>query len=190
MIRKYSILFIVLLLNAAFVLSELHAQIITDGTLGPAASISGPDYQIIADLGKQAGNNLFHSFSEFSISAGESAVFTGPNSVENIISRVTGRNESRIDGFLRSQIPGANFFLLNPSGVIFGPHASLDMSGSFHVSTADYLRLGEDGRFDAVHPGNDVLKTASPSAFGFLGENPAPLLFKAAVPKLRRIIGE
>ena len=183
MIRKYSILFIVLLLNAAFVLSELHAQIITDGTLGPAASISGPDYQIIADLGKQAGNNLFHSFSEFSISAGESAVFTGPNSVENIISRVTGRNESRIDGFLRSQIPGANFFLLNPSGVIFGPHASLDMSGSFHVSTADYLRLGEDGRFDAVHPGNDVLKTASPSAFGFLGEKPGSITFQGSGSK-------
>jgi filamentous hemagglutinin family protein len=179
---KHPILLILLCFFITF--PPALAQITTDGTLGKSASLSGPDYSITADLGKQAGANLFHSFSQFDIGTGETATFTGPNSVENIISRVTGGSESRIDGILRSEIPGANFFLLNPAGVFFGPHSSLDINGSFHVSTADYLKLGEDGRFDARYPENDVLKTAPPSAFGFLGENSGAITFQGSGSKL------
>ncbi|OQX23823.1 MAG: hypothetical protein BWK80_23945, partial [Desulfobacteraceae bacterium IS3] len=95
-----------------------------------------------------------------------------PNSVENIISRVTGGSESRIDGFLRSEIPGANLYLLNPSGVFFGKNAVLDIDGSFHVSTADYLRLKDGGRFDVTQPEMSNLTAATPSAFGFLTDDP------------------
>ena len=49
---------------------------------------------------------------------------------------MTGGQQSLIDGMLRTTIPGANLYLLNPAGVFFGPNASLDTSGSFHVSTA------------------------------------------------------
>lgn len=174
---------LLILFHIFILVSPARAQITTDGTLGKSVSLSGPDYSITADLGKQAGANLFHSFSRFDISTGETATFTGPNSVENIISRVTRGNESRIDGILRSEIPGANFFLFNPAGVFFGPHSSLDINGSFHVSTADYLELGENGRFDARYPENDVLKTAPPSAFGFLGENSGSLTFQGSGSK-------
>ena len=61
----------------------------------------------------------------------------------NILSRVTGGQQSVIEGRRLSTIPGANLYLLNPSGVLFGPNTSLDVSGSFHVSTADYLRLAQ-----------------------------------------------
>jgi filamentous hemagglutinin family protein len=149
-------------------LPALQAQIATDGTLGAAKSLTGPDYRIGAELGKQAGGNLFHSFGEFNIRTGESASFAGPDSVNNIISRVTGGSESLIDGMLRSEIPGADMYFLNPAGFIFGKNASLDISGSFHVSTADFLRLGDSGRFDATQPENSVLTSAPPSAFGFL----------------------
>jgi large exoprotein involved in heme utilization and adhesion len=65
--------------------------------------------------------------------------------------------------------------LLNPSGVMFGPNASLDVSGSFHVSTADYLRLADGATF-SVHPAvPTVLSVAPPAAFGFLGPTPAPI---------------
>jgi filamentous hemagglutinin family protein len=149
-------------------LSVIHAQVTLDGTLGSTGALSGPDYRIDADLGKQTGSNLFHSFGQFNINTGESATFTGPGTVSNIISRVTGGSGSWIDGLLRSEIPGANLYLLNPRGVMFGPNASLDIGGAFHVSTADYLRLGDNGRFDAALPENSVLTTATPSAFGFL----------------------
>ncbi len=148
-----------------------------DGTVGNAGQLrlSGPDYDIRADHGQQAGPNLFHSFRQFNIHSGESATFTGPNSVQNIISRVTDGNTSWIDGRLGSTIPGADLYLLNPAGVMFGANASLDLSGSFHVSTADYLRLGENEHFDAMPQQNGVLSVATPTAFGFLDNDVAPI---------------
>jgi filamentous hemagglutinin family protein len=156
------------------------AQVTLDGTLGPAGRLSGPNYQIPAEVGQQRGGNLFHSFGRFTIHSSESATFSGPNSVANIIGRVTGGETSLIDGTLRSTIPNANLYLLNPAGVLFGENAHLDVQGSFHVSTADYLRLGESARFDARNPGNSLLSTAPPSAFGFLSEQPAQITVRGS----------
>jgi len=39
-----------------------HGGVTTDGTLGRAGALTGPDYRITPDLGQQAGGNLFHSF--------------------------------------------------------------------------------------------------------------------------------
>jgi large exoprotein involved in heme utilization and adhesion len=66
-------------------------------------------------------------------------------------------------------------YLLNPSGVLFGPNASLDISGSFHVSTADYLRLADGARFFARLSDTSTLSVAPPVAFGFLGPTPAAI---------------
>ena len=116
-----------------------QAGVSTDGSLGQAGALPGPNYQITPELGQQVGGNLFHSFGQFSVSAGESATFSGPTSVSNIIGRVTGGEASLIDGTLRSTIPGANLYLLNPAGVLLGENATLDVNGSVHVSTADYF---------------------------------------------------
>ena len=150
------------------VIQSALAQITLDGTLGRSGSLVGPNYAIPASVGRQVGGNLFHSFGRFSVYNGESATFSGPGSVSNIIGRVTGGYASTIDGLLRSTISGANLFLINPKGVMFGPNASLDISGSFYASTADYLALGSTGRFDATNPSATVLVSAPPSAFGFL----------------------
>jgi len=151
-----------------------RADITLDGTMGPAGALAGPDFQIGAELGHQVGSNLFHSFGVFNINSPESATFSGPNSIDNILGRVTGGSASTIDGLLRSTIPEANLFFLNPAGVVFGPNATLDVQGSFHVSTADYLKLADGTRFDALPSSNDaLLTTAPPETFGFLGENPA-----------------
>ncbi|MEK8015490.1 MAG: filamentous hemagglutinin N-terminal domain-containing protein, partial [Candidatus Parabeggiatoa sp.] len=149
---------------------SLNAEITTDGTLGSRANLPGPDYQIGADLGRQHGGNLFHSFQDFNLNSSESATFSGPNSLNNIISRVTGGNPSNIDGLIRSAVP-ADMYFLNPNGIMFGPNARLDVQGSFHASTADYLRLGENGRFDARNPSNSLLTVAPIASFGFL-DNP------------------
>ena len=38
---------------------QARANIVTDGTVGPAQSLTGPDYTIAHDLGATAGHNLF-----------------------------------------------------------------------------------------------------------------------------------
>ncbi len=155
--------------------TPLFAQVTLDGTLGHSGTLPGPNYQIGADLGQQHGGNLFHSFQDFNLQSHESASFSGPDNVQNVISRVTGGNLSHLDGTLRSTIPNANLYLLNPSGIMFGPNAKLEIQGSFHASTADYLRLGDGGRFEARQPLNSLLTVASVEAFGFLTSTPAPI---------------
>ena len=160
------------------------AQIATDGTVGPAQALTGPAYTIPDTLGTQVGTNLFHSFSAFNVNNGESATFTSgfAGVTDNVISRVTGNGPSTIDGLLRNSIPGSDFWFVNPNGVLFGAGASLDMTGSFHVSSADFLELGDCGsnpatcgRFDAGNPAGSSLTVAAPSAFGFLDDPVGPI---------------
>ncbi len=155
-------------------------QITLDGTLGPSGPLAGPDFTIPADVGKQVGGNLFHSFGEFNVHEGESATFTGPPTVRNVIGRVTGGDPSTIDGRLASDIPGADLYLVNPRGVMFGSNASVDVKGSFAVSTADYIRLGKTGRFDATDPARSILTVDPPAAFGFLGDRPGSIALDGA----------
>ncbi|MDY6994460.1 MAG: filamentous hemagglutinin N-terminal domain-containing protein, partial [Pseudomonadota bacterium] len=128
-----------------------------------------------AELGQQHGANLFHSFNEFNLSKRESATFSGPSTVEHVISRVTGGSVSHLDGLLRLTIPEADFYFINPAGIHMGPHASLDISGSFHASTADVLRFEDGGNFNARHPKASILSVAPITAFGFLTDSPSSL---------------
>jgi filamentous hemagglutinin family protein len=165
-------------------ISVSHAEIVLDGTLGSSGSLPGPDYLISDNLGKQSGTNLFHSFESFNIEIDKSATFTSSIPIKNVISRVTGTNPSRIDGTLRSEIPNANLYLLNPNGILFGEKASLDISGSFHASTADYLRL-KNGQMFYVNQSNDFsLMVAPPSRFGFLNSTPANITIQDSTLKI------
>ena len=120
--------------------SVVHADVVLDGSLGSVGPLAGPDFMIDAVAGRTVGTNLFHSFGEFNLSSSQSATFTGPAAIANILGRITGGSASSIDGLLRSTIPDANLFLVNPNGIMFGPNASLDINGSFHASTSDYSR--------------------------------------------------
>jgi filamentous hemagglutinin family protein len=168
--------FLLTLLMGLFYISiNIQAQISTDGTVGPASTLSGPNYQIGPEWGRQFGNNLFHSFRDFNIRFGESATFSGPDSVGNIISRVTGGNPSRINGLFRSTIPNADVYFLNPYGILFGEGASLDVQGSFHASTADYLRFADGSEFNARNPEQPLLTVAPIESFGFLTDAPGAI---------------
>jgi len=158
--QKYFFLIILILFNP-----KLYADIITDGTIGQRSHLIGPNFVINEQLGVQVGSNLFHSFQTFNIFTGETATFSAASSVNNILARVTGNESSWIDGRITSD---ANLYLLNPNGIVFGENARLSINGSFHASTADYLRLGNTGKFSASQPQESLLTVASPEAFGFL----------------------
>ena len=151
------------------------AGVVADGSRGSVVAHAGFDFGISG--GTKVGGNLFHSFSNFDLVSGESATFSGPGDVTNILARVTGGSASSIDGTIRSTIAGANLFLMNPRGVVFGPNASLDVSGSFAVTTADYIKMSDGGRFNASLSGQDSLTSAPVSAFGFLSATPAAVTF-------------
>ncbi|MCV6638796.1 filamentous hemagglutinin N-terminal domain-containing protein [Candidatus Albibeggiatoa sp. nov. NOAA] len=132
-------------------------------------------YDISQDVGQTVGNNLFHTFESFNLDQGEIAQFSGSDSIQNIISRVIGGEASFINGTIRSTIPNADFYFLNPYGIVFGEHAQLDLQGSFHASTADYLKLSDGGEFHARFPERDILTAAPIATFGFLTSSPANL---------------
>ncbi|MDH5435504.1 MAG: filamentous hemagglutinin N-terminal domain-containing protein [Gammaproteobacteria bacterium] len=172
-------LFLILIIH----IGQAHAVVTTDSTLGTIVNNTGNDFLITA--GTKVQSNLFHSFDKFSLATGQSATFVGPAMIDNIVSRVTGGEVSNIDGAINSHIQGANLWLINPSGVVFGQNASLNLTGSFHVSTADYLVLGSgNDRFYSNKLESSVLTTAAPTAFGFLDNSIAPITFEGGLLQL------
>jgi large exoprotein involved in heme utilization and adhesion len=72
-------------------------------------------------------------------------------------------------------MPSANFFLINPNGLVLGPNASFNVGGSLNLSTADYLRLTDGAKFFASLAKQSTLSSAPVTAFGFLSDNPAAI---------------
>lgn len=158
--------------------NAVTAEIITDGTVGSAVEISGPVYNINSDLGIVADDNLYHSFNRFNIGANEIANFSSTEPVTNVIARVTGGGISTINGTISSTIADANLYLINNSGIIFGSEASLNISGSFFVSTCDYIEMDNGDRLYSQPFVDDVLSSASPIKFGFLNAEIAGIQFE------------
>src|SRR2546430_5695917 len=119
------------------------------GDLGTnVAPPAGGVYDITGGARPGNGSNLFHSFGAFSVGSGDVANFKNDSglSTSNIVGRVTGGDPSSIFGTIRTNDPttgfgSANLFLINPAGWIFGATAALDVGGSFHASTAHYVRF-------------------------------------------------
>src|SRR5688500_12220719 len=99
------------------------AQVVRDGTVGPAGALPGPQVVVPVSSGTSVGGNLFHSFSRVDVPGGTSVEFEGPGTVQNVLARVTGGTPSAINGRLICAIPGADLYLINPAGVMLGPAA-------------------------------------------------------------------
>jgi len=138
------------------------------GALGAESSLVTPQNPLTdrIDGGAIRGANLFHSFLEFNVDEGRGVYFSNPSGIENILSRVTGGKPSQILGHL-GVLGEANLFLLNPKGILFGRNASLDIKGSFLATTADAIKLGEQGYFSAAEPQNSQLLSVTPGVLFF-----------------------
>ncbi|AFY55540.1 filamentous hemagglutinin family N-terminal domain protein [Rivularia sp. PCC 7116] len=149
-----------------------QSNITPDNTLGRENSRLNRNVEIKGinadkiDGGARRNSNLFHSFSEFNINNGQAVYFANPDGVENILTRVTGGNQSNIFGTLGVD-GAANLFLINPNGIVFGENASLDLKGSFVGTTASGLQFGEQGSFSATNPEIPGSLTVNPSALFF-----------------------
>ncbi|MGY8890905.1 MAG: two-partner secretion domain-containing protein, partial [Pseudomonadales bacterium] len=167
-----------ILISALLSASVGYAEVTLDGSVGPnsvnpgdsVSAGSGFTYNITADLGEQAGQNLFHSFDKFNIDLGEQANFAGPISISNIVGRVTG-GESSIAGKITSSVSNASLWLVNPAGFIFTNGAVVDIDGTFHLSTADYIEFSDGSRYFSNPSATSTLSTSDISSFGFLGDS-------------------
>jgi filamentous hemagglutinin family protein len=145
-VKKYLLSF---LTSTALFLSPniVQAQIYTPSNRSPVADTSQIGTQVNnagannfnITGGLQRGQNLLHSFTDFSVPTNGSANFINPTGNQSIITRVTGNLFSDINGLVKTN--GANFLLINPNGVVFGSGVKLDVGKSFVTSTANGINL-------------------------------------------------
>ncbi len=101
---------------------------------------------------QQAGGNLtvlqstdraIINWDAFSIGAGNSAVFQLPSASSAVLNRVTGATPSAIMGSLQSN---GQVYLINPSGILIGPNASISVSSlvasTLNVADAQFMQGG------------------------------------------------
>lgn len=168
-------------------MSQAQTTNITESGLNTRVTTSGTTTFI--DGGTRPGTtsqpNLFHSFGDFSIGTGDTALFRAIDvvgkadiaysgaSIQNIIGRVTGTNPSSLFGTLDtiSNFPTANLFLVNPNGMVFGANSTINVGGSANFVAGDYLKMTNGVTFSANAP-LPTLSIAPVAAFGFLGTNP------------------
>jgi filamentous hemagglutinin family protein len=165
------------------------AQVTSDGTTNTIVNQSGNNFNILNGINK--GNNLFHSFSNFSVPTGGSGTFdliNTPN-ITTIFSRVTGGNVSNIDGLIQT-LNGNNpvsLFLMNPAGIVFGKNTSLNIGGSFVGTTANSIKFADGIEFSATNPGATPLLTMSVPIGLQMGQNPGDITVQNTGHRLSKI---
>ncbi|MBW4565382.1 MAG: filamentous hemagglutinin N-terminal domain-containing protein [Mojavia pulchra JT2-VF2] len=136
--------------------------------------------------GTQRGGNLFHSFKEFSVPIGHTALFNNSTDIQNIISRVTGGSVSNINGLIKAN-GTANLFLINPNGIIFGQNARLEIGGSFLASTASSLKFPDNLEFSATNPQSAPLLSVNLPIGLQYGANPGSIVHQSQATSNNKI---
>lgn len=154
------------------------AQVIADTTTPTNAGACGTVCTI--NGGTRNGGNLFHSFQDFNVRAGQQVRFANPAGVETILSRVTGTAPSNILGILGVNGP-ANLFLLNPNGIVFGSNARLDIRGAFLSTTADQFVFENGETFSATNPAVPLLTMNVPIGLQFGARTPGSIVNRGSL---------
>ncbi|MEP0856193.1 CHAT domain-containing protein [Trichocoleus sp. DQ-U1] len=177
-VRNIRLLLVVFSLTAiANSLQPVQAQPITpaaDGT-GTIVTPEGNRFNISGGTLSKDQANLFHSFEQLGLNSGEIANFLSNPNIQNILGRVTGGNASYINGLIQVTGGNSNLFLMNPAGIIFSSHASLNVPASFTVTTATGIGFGSNW-FNAIGANDYATLVGTPNQFIFNTPQPGSII--------------
>ena len=161
------------ILNTAVVQGQLIVPAPNDA--GTTVTPNGDRLNITGGQTSRDGANLFHSFQEFGLSEGQIANFISTPAIRNILGRVVGGNPSIINGLIQVSGGNSNLFLINPSGIILGPNASLNVPAAFTATTA--TNIGFDSGLLNIAGANDYSTLiGTPNSFYFNLSQPGSIL--------------
>ncbi|MEM9009113.1 MAG: filamentous hemagglutinin N-terminal domain-containing protein, partial [Cyanobacteria bacterium P01_F01_bin.86] len=154
----------------------LHlAQAITAAEDGTGTVVTQTDNTFDITGGTLAGENLFHSFEQFGLSADQIANILATPDIENVLGRINGGNPSVINGLLQLTGGDANLFLINPAGIIFGPEAQVLVPAAFTATTADAIQF-DDEWFHAIGTNDYASLVGNPTGFAFTSAHPGSVI--------------
>ena len=167
-IKKASVLFVVLPLTANIAVKSVQAQSITPATDGTGTIVTpnGNQFNIEGGSLSQDGANLFHSFEKFGLDTDQIANFLSNPEIRNILGRVVGGDPSVINGLIQISGGDSNLFLMNPFGIFFGESAQLNVPGDFTATTATGIGIG-DNWFNAFGNNDYQRLVGTPNQFAF-----------------------
>lgn len=146
----------------------------SDGT-GTLVNVNGNQFDITGGTRSGDGQNLFHSFERLNLDANQVVNFVSQPQIQNILGRINGGAPSIIDGVLQVSGGNSNLFLLNPSGILFGNNATLNVPAAFNASTADGIQFG-NGWFSATGANIYSALNGAPIGFAFANAQPSAIV--------------
>lgn len=147
----------------------------SDGT-GTIVNPDGPQFNIEGGQLSKDGANLFHSFEQFGLDAGQVANFLSNPNIQNILGRINGGDASIINGLIQLTGGNSNLYLMNPAGILFGPNAQLNVPADFFATTATGIGFSQGNWFNAVGDNQWSNLVGNPSQFAFSTLQPGALV--------------
>jgi filamentous hemagglutinin family protein len=145
-----------------------------DGT-NTIVTPEGNRIDISGGVRSRDGENLFHSLTRFGLTPQEIANFLSLPPIRNILVRINGGEASFINGLIQVTGGNSNLFLMNPSGIVFGSSASLNVPAAFIATTANGIGFGNNW-FNAEGVNNYTDLVGTPSSFAFTMNQPGSIL--------------
>ncbi|MFB2876810.1 CHAT domain-containing protein [Floridanema aerugineum] len=145
-----------------------------DGT-NTIVNPQGNRFDITGGQRSSDGANLFHTFTRFGLDNQQIANFLSQPNIRNILARINGGEISYINGLIQVTGGNSNLFLMNPSGIVFGQNARLNVPAAFTATTANGIGFGNNW-FNATGNNNYASLVGDPNAFAFTMQQPGAII--------------
>lgn len=125
--------------------------------------------------------NGFHKFELFNLDSGEIANFLTQQDLRNLFVGVNGGDPSIINGLIELTGSNANFFFVNPAGIVFGQGAMFNLPADLTVTTANRIGFGENSWFDVLQANDYSTFLGDPTGFAFDALEPSAIINEANI---------